>query len=141
MSETVKGEPDHTPVYKSYGGKVTYTAKAIRCGDRLVMVIAGEFIQNWGLKEGDWVNVNLQYVGPLEEKLAMLPDWLRKLAEEEGGRLPDMLLLPSGSPRDLEKWLQELSWLPEQIKEEARERGELPKALIKMHDGRMIARW
>jgi hypothetical protein len=60
--------PDYVGVYKMHGGGVSYTARAIRCGDRLVVVVAPEFIRNWGLEEGQWVTVHLNYVGPLDEK-------------------------------------------------------------------------
>jgi len=137
-----EGIHDYTGVFRIYGGGVSYTARAIRCGDHLVVRIADEFIRNWGLKEGDWVTVHLNYVGSLDERMmhlrGMLPEPLRRLADEQGGEIPDVLLLPSVYKRDLEKWIQ---WLPESIREEARRRKELPKSLAMMKDGRVIPFW
>jgi hypothetical protein len=71
MSEAI---PDYVGVYKMHGGGVSYTARAIRCGDRLAVVVAPEFVRNWGLEEGEWVMVRLNYIGPLDEK-----EWMRSL--------------------------------------------------------------
>ena len=71
MSE---GIPDCTEAMPLDFGGVIYTARAIRCGDRLAVVVAPEFIRNWGLKEGEWVIVRLNYIGPLDEK-----EWMRSL--------------------------------------------------------------
>ena len=139
MSE---GIPDYTGVFRMYGGGVSYTARAIRCGDHLVVRIADEFIRNWGLREGDWVTVHLNYVGSLDERMMllrdMLPEPLRRLTEENGGWIPDIELLPRVYRSDLEKWIQ---WLPEPIREEARRRGDIPRALVRMKDGSVRAIW
>jgi hypothetical protein len=137
-----EGIPDYTGVFRMYGGGVSYTARAIRCGDHLVVRIADEFIRNQGLREGDWVTAHLNYVGSLDERMmhlrGILPEPLRRLADEQGGEIPDVLLLPSVYRSDLEKWIQ---WLPEQIREEARRRKELPKSLAMMKDGSVRAIW
>jgi hypothetical protein len=78
MSE---GIPDVVGVAPLDSGRVAYVARAIRCGDRLVVVVADEFIRNWGLKEGEWVTVSLNYIGPLDEK-----EWMRSLEMLRGRR-------------------------------------------------------
>jgi hypothetical protein len=76
-----EGIPDVVGVTPLDFGRVVYTARAIRCGDRLAVVVAPEFIRNWGLKEGEWVIVRLNYVGPLDEK-----EWMRSLEMLRGRR-------------------------------------------------------
>jgi hypothetical protein len=142
MSE---GVPDYVGFInlREYG--VSYTARAIRCGDRLAVVVADEFIRNWGLKEGDWVTVHMNYVGSLDERMMelknMLPDWLRRLIEENGGRIPDLWYLPRARGPDFEEWLQWLSRLSERVVEEARRRGQLPGVIVTMGDGSVRVVW
>ena len=76
-----EGIPDVVGVVPLDSGRVGYTARAIRCGDRLAVVVAPEFIRNWGLKEGEWVMVRLDYIGPLDEK-----EWMRSLEMLRGRR-------------------------------------------------------
>lgn len=62
-------------------GVIGYTARVIKCGDSLAVEVSPKFIQNWGLKEGEWVGVRLNYIGPLDEKA-----WLEALKSLEGGK-------------------------------------------------------
>jgi len=81
VSGTGEGIPDVVGVVPLDFGRVGYTARAIRCGDHLVVRIADEFIRNWGLREGEWVMVRLNYVGPLDER-----EWMRSLEMLRGRR-------------------------------------------------------
>ena len=74
MSGTGEGIPDVVGVVPLDFGAIAYVARVIRCGDRLAVVVAPEFIRNWGLKEGEWVMVRLDHIGPLDEK-----EWMRSL--------------------------------------------------------------
>jgi len=137
--------PDYTGVFRMDDGGVSYTARAIRCGDRLAVVVADEFIRNWGLKEGDWVTVRLNYVGSLGMSMMelknMVPAWLRRLIEENGDRIPDLWYLPRAHGPDFEEWLQWLSQLSERVVEEARRRGQLPGLIVTMGDGSVRVVW
>ena len=115
-----EGVPDCTDAVQVGLNEAVYSARAIRCGDRLAVPVPRNLVERWGMREGDLISVRLtRYVPAIP---AWPPEWLV-------------------SPELLERWLQWMPWLPEQVREEIRRRGRLPRELTVMGDGSVRATW